>query len=55
MKTKLICRECGSENVLTDSFAIWNPDLQEYELHSTYDDTTCENCGATDCGEWVEL
>lgn len=47
MKVKYICPECGSDGgVLADAFACWNEDKQEWELHDTYDDASCNDCGA---------
>lgn len=44
MKTKH-CPHCGSDNLVIDAFASWNPALEEWELHSTYDDVVCNDCG----------
>jgi len=45
MKIKLKCPKCGGDNILADAYAGWNEDTQEWELHSTYDDRTCDDCG----------
>lgn len=39
------CSNCGGENVKRDAHAEWNPELQTWELCSTYDDFYCEDCG----------
>jgi hypothetical protein len=42
---KMVCSECGSEQVLKDAYAIWSVEEQEWILHSTYDHADCEECG----------
>lgn len=58
-KTKPVCSECGSDNVLVDAFASWNPDTQRYELDNIYDQWQCFNEFACDSNDtqvdWVEV
>lgn len=43
---QIVCRTCGSAEVLRDAFAEWDPDEQEWTLASVYDDAVCEGrCG----------
>jgi len=44
-KVRMICRYCGSENVMRDAWAIWNVTLQEWELDNVFDAAFCEDCG----------
>lgn len=40
-----VCSECQSTNVLSDAYAAWNEDNQEWELSSTFDKGAyCEDC-----------
>lgn len=41
---KLVCTICGSENILIDAWASWNPETQKPELHSTYENWHCVDC-----------
>jgi hypothetical protein len=43
-KFKMICRACGSENVLRDAFASWDYDNQRWALHNAFDHAICEDC-----------
>jgi len=38
------CHRCGSKEVLRDAYAVWDNDLQDWVLHSTYDDYRCDSC-----------
>ncbi len=38
------CSECGGENVRVDAWAEWDVQAQRWELHSSYDNTWCEDC-----------
>lgn len=41
-----VCATCGSEDVRCDAFAVWNVELQEWELSATFDKgSVCEPCG----------
>lgn len=40
-----ICPLCGSDNLSFDAAAEWYPTLQQFEVRTTYDSTTCESCG----------
>lgn len=54
-KVKMVCSECGSDNVLKDAYAAWNVETQEWELSATFDNTVCDNCGAVDSVIEVEI
>lgn len=42
----LYCPECGSNNVVADAFAEWNPKTQAFDsLYAVYDDQMCDTCG----------
>lgn len=44
-KFKMVCSYCGSENVLSDAYAKWNVENQEWELDNTFDKGAfCEDC-----------
>ena len=40
----IICRRCGSDDVLRDAYAVWSVEDQEWVLHDTYDHAYCNNC-----------
>jgi len=43
---KLVCTACGSTAISRDAFACWSEEEQCYELKSTLDDASCDDCGA---------
>ncbi|MCY1456569.1 hypothetical protein D9M71_737980 [compost metagenome] len=47
----MVCRHCGSENVLKDAWVSWNTDAQDWELECVLDHTYCEDCEKEDCVE----
>lgn len=54
-KTKPICSECGSDDVLMDAYARWDVDAQEWVLNSTHDDTVCERCEGECSLDWEDV
>lgn len=51
-KIKIVCAQCGGENVLRDAYASWDVEAQEWVLSSIYDAFTCDDCGGMcDCDE----
>lgn len=51
------CSACGSTDIAKDAFATWDMKSQQWELHSTYDNSKClnEDCEADDSIEWREV
>lgn len=45
MTMKIICPECGGENIVKDATAAWNEDLRQWELAGVNDHETCNDCG----------
>jgi len=43
-KIRYICKECLSEDIRWDAWAIWNEDSQQMELEQSFDYTYCCNC-----------
>ncbi len=44
-KVRMVCKECGSEDVLCDAYAEWNYDKQEWVLQNTFDKGAyCNQC-----------
>ena len=43
-KLKMVCAECGSEDVLRDAWAEWCVETQEWVLQNVFDDAYCEKC-----------
>jgi hypothetical protein len=54
---KPICDECGSDNVMCDALASWNPETQSYELDNNFDTWQCfdeHTCDSNETKvEWV--
>lgn len=44
MKVKLICRSCGSDDIVSDAYARWNVQTQNWDLSAILDNKICENC-----------
>lgn len=40
-----VCPECGSDDIVADAYAAWNPETREWELRGTYDSYICDTCG----------
>lgn len=40
----LVCTRCGSDDIVVDACARWNPETTAWELSGTYDDKTCCAC-----------
>ena len=43
-KIKMVCSECGGEDVVKDAWASWSEENQEWELLTTFDNTYCNDC-----------
>jgi hypothetical protein len=46
-KTKPVCQNCGSEDVLVDAYAAWNSEDYKYEVELTFDEWFCNGCDGT--------
>lgn len=53
--TKYVCTTCGSDDVMTDAWAEWNPATMQNELRSSFDDEHCESCEGECRTEEVEI
>lgn len=42
-----VCRNCGSDDVVKDAWASWNPVTGDWELSETFDEGYCRACEAT--------
>lgn len=44
-KVKMVCEDCGSDDVVADAYASWNVDTQKWEVDSIFDKGSyCNNC-----------
>jgi hypothetical protein len=43
-KIRMVCEVCGSDEVMRDAWAVWNEDLQEWELGDIFDHAQCDRC-----------
>lgn len=41
---KLVCPICGSDDLVRDAAARFNPETAQWELSDVYDDVTCDQC-----------
>ena len=39
-----VCRTCKGTDVVRDAWAVWNEELQQWELGSLYDHAHCNTC-----------
>lgn len=46
------CRTCGSERVVKDAWACWNPENGLWELEGVFDETRCRHCEAQTSLSW---
>ena len=60
---KVVCPDCGSDNVTRDACARWSVQTQDWILSTVYDDITCNDCGRESFefgagepkdGRWIE-
>lgn len=55
-KQKPVCRTCKSDEVVSDAYAAWNVDRQEWEVSATFDKGAhCEKCGGETRLEGVDV
>lgn len=47
------CRTCGSERVVKDAWACWNPDAGLWELETVFDHEYCQQCEAETKLTWA--
>lgn len=40
------CPECGSTDITHDALAVYNPNIEDYEVTGLLDGMQCENCGS---------
>ncbi len=44
-RIKMVCKECGSDDVLCDAYAVWDVDTQQWEVANTFDKGAyCNEC-----------
>lgn len=44
---KIVCCECGSDDILRDAFAEWDRENQCWELQNVFDNFWCNGCEQT--------
>ena len=54
-KVKIVCSECGSENVVFDAWAEWCSEGQKMVLRAHFDYNQCDDCGAENVAKEVEI
>lgn len=52
---KMICRYCGSDDVVRDACAEWCPETQQWVLRSVYDNADCNSCNSETKLEAIEM
>lgn len=54
-KEKPVCSTCGSDDIKTDAYAVWDIGRQEWVLDQAFEKpATCEKCGGECSLEWVK-
>ena len=53
-KTYPICRACGSDDVVKDAWASWNPETGLWELMDVFDYNLCRACEQSAELDWIE-
>jgi hypothetical protein len=43
-KHQMVCKTCGSADVVCDAWASWDVEKQDWVLNNTFDDTFCNKC-----------
>jgi len=43
-KISMVCRTCGSTNVMRDAWAVWDCETQEWTLGNVFDAAQCDDC-----------
>jgi hypothetical protein len=54
-KSHPICKSCGSDDVVKDAWASWNPEAGLWELLNVFDDGFCRACEESAEFEWLEV
>lgn len=44
LKLRMVCEDCGSEEVTRDAWAQWNVEMQDWELGAVFDYAYCHRC-----------
>lgn len=44
-KVKMVCHNCGSDNITSDATVRWNVDIQDWKISGIFDSKNCEDCG----------
>lgn len=54
---KPVCPDCGSDGIVRDATARWDPDEQCWSISGIFDNETCDDCGAEgdDFANWVAI
>lgn len=54
---KPVCPDCGSDGIVRDATARWDPDDQCWSISGLFDNETCDDCGAEgdDFANWVAI
>jgi len=39
-----ICSNCGSQKVLADAYAEWDPHIEDWVINNVFEEYFCENC-----------
>lgn len=49
-----VCSKCGSERVVKDAFACWNPETGLWELENVFDHEHCHQCEGETTFRWQQ-
>lgn len=54
-KVRMVCENCGSEDVYRDALTSWDIETQEWTIAGTLDSNGCNTCGEEDCIDGVAI
>ena len=46
-KVRMVCADCGSEDITRDAWAEWNVEAQDWQLGAVFDYAYCHRCQST--------
>jgi hypothetical protein len=52
---KMVCSDCGSEDIVSDAYAEWNKFTQRWELSDLHDYSYCRSCESESRIDEVEI
>lgn len=54
-KIRIVCDDCGSDNISFDAVAFWSERLSKFLYEMTDGDSYCSNCGSNGSREIITI